>query len=110
MQLPNCEHATVAIEKLTHYLLDNDHPVGGKKSRFFSLVGYGQRHASDLQSQLLEIARKGSVSATKQTVHGTKFIIIGLLKTPTGRTIRLRTVWSIDVGQVNPRFVTAYPE
>ena len=110
MLLPNREHATVAIQKLTNYLLDPNHPVGGKKSTFFYLIGYKQNHVLLLQSQLIEIAHTCEVAQKKTTVHGTNFVLIGLLKTPTGRMIKLRTVWTIDNGEENPRFVTAYPE
>jgi len=41
--------------------------------------------------------------------HGTKYVVDGLITTPSGDQVKLRTVWIVDEGQNNPRFVTAYP-
>jgi hypothetical protein len=42
-------------------------------------------------------------------VFGQKLVIIGVLLGPTGRG-RILTVWFIDVGETNPRLVSAYPD
>jgi len=43
------------------------------------------------------------------TIYGTKYIINGNLKTPSGKELNVKTIWIIDTGQEIPRFVTAYP-
>lgn len=43
------------------------------------------------------------------SMHGVKYVIDGLLQTPDGETVKVRTIWIIDKGQTRPRFVTTYP-
>jgi hypothetical protein len=38
-----------------------------------------------------------------------KAMLDGLLPTPDGGSIKMRTIWIIDKGHERPRFVTAYP-
>lgn len=39
-KLPNVENAYVEHEKIVSYLLNDDHNVGGPKSRFFKRFGF----------------------------------------------------------------------
>jgi hypothetical protein len=41
--------------------------------------------------------------------HGIKYIIEGVLEAPSGAAPRIRTVWILETGETDPRFVTAYP-
>jgi hypothetical protein len=41
--------------------------------------------------------------------YGRKFEVEGLMTTPSGKTINVRTVWIVDSGQTAPRFVTLKP-
>jgi len=36
-------------------------------------------------------------------------LIEGVLEAPSGASPRIRTVWILETGETNPRFVTAYP-
>jgi hypothetical protein len=38
-----------------------------------------------------------------------KYAIVGTINFPNGKIVNILTVWIIDVGQENPRFVTARP-
>ena len=42
-------------------------------------------------------------------VPGAMHVVVGDSTTPTGRMIRLRTVWIVEPADPRPRFVTAYP-
>jgi len=57
----------------------------------------------------MEIARTSEIVATSQSRHGVKYVVDGVLPTPTGTRIMLRTVWIVETGHDSPRFVTAYP-
>ncbi|MBU2611933.1 MAG: hypothetical protein KJ606_13460 [Chloroflexi bacterium] len=57
----------------------------------------------------MSIAQSGQVEETEKSPFGTKFIVNGELETPKGVMIRIRTIWIIEEGQDNPRFITAYP-
>jgi hypothetical protein len=51
------------------------------------------------------LTKAGIVEATP---FGTRYVIEGILSTPDGRALLIRTVWFIETGQQIPRFVTAY--
>ena len=109
MKLPNAENATVADLKLAGYLLSTTHKEGkGKASVFFS-HGFKLEFVDELRKALKKVATSNPVSKSFETEHGMKFVIEGLLETPDGRGIFLRTIWMIDPGGTIPRFVSAYP-
>ncbi|HEX5472949.1 MAG TPA: hypothetical protein VFW73_13740, partial [Lacipirellulaceae bacterium] len=58
---------------------------------------------------LHEVASKNPIVKTTDTLHGQKYIIEGIITSPTGKTAMIRSVWIIDQGYDSPRLVTAYP-
>jgi len=110
MNLPNRENAYVRSEKLTQYLLSESHTTGKSKARYLRAVGFDETNIDLLRQGLLLIAKSFDVINTVTTSHGEKFVIEGEFQAPNGSLIRLRTIWIIDTGQTQPRFVTAYPE
>jgi hypothetical protein len=109
VKLPNAENAKVDREKLERYLLSPTHPVGRSKAEFLRSLGFRESDAAQLESALKEMARSQETAAPVPSAYGVKYIVDGLLPTPSGRRVRLRTVWIIDAGENDPRFVTAYP-
>ncbi len=109
MRLPHAELAEVNPTKVGAYLLSETHPVGKSKARFFREAGFDESTIDLLSRGLLQIARTQEIVETSATVHGVKYILEGELEAPTGRRLRLRTVWIVDRGHEHPRFVTAYP-
>jgi hypothetical protein len=93
-------------KKLEGYLLSPTHPIGGPKSRFFLRMGF---NAEALERELLEVARSGDVSETTSSPHGVKYTVDGVVSTPSGRRVSLRTIWIVEQAGTSPRFVTAYP-
>lgn len=108
MLMPKAEDAWIPAEKIAGYLLDLGHPVGRFKARVFRSLGYDGSSAEVLASQLTEIGRTQEVAKIESTPYGTKYVVDGLLKTPTGSISKVRTVWIIEADS-SPRFVTAYP-
>jgi len=47
--------------------------------------------------------------AVSETAFGRRYIVDGLVATPSGIVAALRTVWIRPHGTTAPRFVTAYP-
>jgi hypothetical protein len=43
------------------------------------------------------------------TQYGVNYVVDGSLATPIGITVNVRTVWIIEAGEEEPRFVTAHP-
>jgi hypothetical protein len=109
MKLPNARAAKVDPKKLEGYLLSSTHPIGRPKAQFFLAVGFSERDCVHLERALLTVARTGEVAETATSAHGMKYTVDGVVSTPSGRRVKLRTIWIVDAGETNPRFVTAYP-
>ncbi|HEV3144125.1 MAG TPA: hypothetical protein VGZ47_09600 [Gemmataceae bacterium] len=109
MNLPNADRVHVAKEKITDYLLNPKHPDGAAKAAFFAALGFKLEAWEVLAGALREVAARNPIGKKTDTLHGTKYIIDGALKTPSGKTPVVRTVWIVDQGADTPRLVTAYP-
>lgn len=109
MRLPNAEGARIDPGKLTRYLLSENHPVGRSKARFFRGIGFNESNLAVLEQGLIGIVKTEAVVETVASRHGMKYVVDGMITTPSGSRVRVRTIWIIDAGQDIPRFVTAYP-
>jgi len=109
MKLPNGNAATVDSVKLRSYLLSLTHPAGKSKARFFRRVGFSQSNIGLLAQCLLDVARTAEVTVATRTAYGMKYVVDGLLPTPSGDQVSLRTIWIVEREDARPRFVTAYP-
>jgi hypothetical protein len=109
MPLPDAAQAYVPPEKLSGYLLSERHPRGREKARPLQAYGFSSAHVRELEMALLAIAMNGALVEEEITAHGMKYVVVGAAPAPTGRMIRLRTVWIVELPDHRPRFVTAYP-
>ncbi len=109
MRLPNADRAYIPPEKLTAYLLSETHPVGKAKAKFFRGYGFDDVNFSALEQELLAIVQSHEVVSEKITPQGINYVIDGAINTPAGVSVRVRTVWVIETGMSDPRFVSAYP-
>ncbi len=109
MKLPNHEYAYIPIEKLKNYLLSETHKDGRSKAKLLTRFGYRSDSIEILEHDLLMIAHTCDVKAAIQSEHGTKYVIEGILQSPTGLQRLMTTVWIIELQESKPRFVTAYP-
>lgn len=109
MQLPNATQAYIPSNKLKGYLLSETHTVGKAKAKFFRGLGFHETNVGALEQILLHLASTQAVYETIATSHGRKYIIIGPIETPLGKTVTILTVWIVDTGEDTPRFVTARP-
>jgi hypothetical protein len=109
MKLPNREQAYIPSTKLSGYLLSETHSVGRSKAKLLRSLGFNEINIALLKQALIDIAHSEDVIETISLPYGIKYIIDGLLQTPVGAKIKMRTIWIIDAGQDKPRFVTAYP-
>jgi len=109
MKLPYRENAYVPLPKMHDYLLSKTHSIGRWKARFFRSQGFNETNVEALEGHLMAIAQSEDVTEVMASAHGTKYVIDGLIQASDGRTVEVRTVWIIDIGEDRPRFVTAYP-
>ena len=99
---------TVSEAKITHYLLDPNHPFGGSKARFFLHCGFSPADWRTMAEALAEHPVLNPVESTTATRYGAKYVVRCSLATPDGRNPCVVTVWMKD-GDAPPRLVTAYP-
>ena len=109
MRLPNANRAIVDRPKIVDYLLDEKHEDGRGKAQFFIQFGFSPETPEVLAQALLDLAWNCEVASIQPSPHGTKYVIIGLLKTPNGGAPVVKTVWMIDTGREAPRLITAVP-
>lgn len=109
MKLPNRNKAFVPPAKLQDYLLSYTHSVGQAKAKFFRELGFDETNVNVFESVLLSVAQTEDVLDVIATLFGTKYVVDGSISTPVGIDVNVRTVWIIEHGDNEPRFVTAYP-
>jgi len=109
MEFSNRENAYIPLSKLKDYLLSETHLVGKSKAKFLRSFGFNEMNIDMLVQGLISIAHSGDIKEVLSSPYGVKYVIDGLLRTPAGGFIEMRTIWITDKGQVRPRFVTAYP-
>jgi hypothetical protein len=108
MKMPGAERAVVDMAKLRDYLLSPGHRVGGAKSRFFTQLGFEAGNWQSLRDELLRVAL-GNAKAADSNRFGEKYVVLGTIQGPTGRSAPVVVVWIVLHGEDTPRFVTAYP-
>jgi len=109
MKLPHADAAVIEREKIVAYLLNPQHRFGASKAQFFSSYGFAPGKWELLANALREHGQKHEVSKVVETGFGPRYQVDGELQTPNRRTVRVRTVWQWDKGQLAPRLITAYP-
>ena len=110
MRIPNVEHALVERHKIVDYLMNPAHPDNGGEAAFFLSCGFNLERWQELASAFARLAVDFPIAKNMASQHGTKYILDGELRTPSGRSPRVRTVWIVDAGANTPRLVTAYPQ
>ncbi len=109
MKLPNAHLAVVEERKITEYLLSSSHRFGASKARFFAAFGFTVASWRVFAEALRRHGRSGEVATTTETGFGPRYEVDGEIEAPDGRRPRVRSVWQVDVGDVAPRLITAYP-
>ena len=109
MKLPNRDKVIIPRNKLVKYLLSETHPHGKSKAKFFLKAGFKKSNARIFSKALRNIAKESEVESKIISPHGEKYVLNGIIESPIGKTMRIRTIWIIDKEQKRPRFVTAYP-
>jgi len=109
MKLPNANMAVVSREKIADYLLNPVHPDNGGKAEFFMQLGFHRSQWESLATTLQALAQTAEVLRVSESPHGKKYVIVGQIETPSGKTVQVQTIWIVDKGLNVARLVTAYP-
>ena len=107
--MPDWTQASVPIAKLKRYLLSESHETGKSKAAFFRSHGFHADRAEQLGGELKNIAERYPVKNKTSSKYGTKYVIDGIMLTPTNEAVLIRTVWLTKQGSVVPKLITAYP-
>ncbi len=105
-RVPNAENAAVHERKLGSYLLNPAHEDGGPKYRFLSRFGFDRGDPEVLREALLRHVRENPATFQGETPYGRKWKVRGRLVSPDGRNPDIASVWQIDHGKRQPRFIT----
>lgn len=108
-QLPYAESAFVPQEKILDYLLSEEHPFGRHKAKLFLRYGFTRENWQIFRDHLLRHGRTNPVVSVEPNPYGVRYIVEGVVETPSGRPLVLRTVWFIENESESPRLITAYP-
>lgn len=107
-RLPHAEQAMIEERKIVDYLLNPSHPQGQAKARFFERLGFDRERPEHLRAALSQLAVTSKV-VERESPYGRKFIGVGTIRSPSGRSARVTTVWIMLGGLPPPILVTAYP-
>jgi hypothetical protein len=110
MPIPDADSAVVPSAKITDYLLNLSHPVGGPKARWFLALGYKLDQPEQLASDLQCLVRTSDQFVVETTSFGVKYKVKGSLTSPTGQVADIVAVWIIEMGSSEPRLVTVVPD
>lgn len=99
----------VEEDKITKYLLNEEHPIGKGKASFFISMGFSSNSPGELSSVLSNHPKTAELERELTTDWGTKYIFVCNIMTPNHNNVCLVSVWQIDNQTTTPRFVTAYP-
>jgi len=109
IKIPNFELADLPESKILDYLLSENHEEGWGKAKFFKSIGFTIELWEDLAIALKLHGVENSVAKIEEREFGTRYVVEGPLKSPSGRTVKIRSVWFIATDTTHPRFTTAYP-
>ena len=94
--------------KILQYLLNDKHPEGKSKAKFFKGRGFRNGEWLILQSALVQHGKARPIVSTETTSFGIKYVVECALETPDGIDSCVRTVWVAERDNTF-RLVTAYP-
>ena len=109
MRIPQADRAFIAIEKLTDYLLNVDHPDGGPKARVFAHAGFSGERPEEFEKALREQHLTRDARPGKHSLFGNKYEITAFLQGPKGEVL-VTSVWMTRHGETFPRLITVVPE
>jgi hypothetical protein len=109
MKFPNAQRAVVSRKKIEDYLLNPAHPDNGGKAEFFTQLGFRRNRWEVLAAALKALVENDQVTIATESPHGKKYIIVGRIQSPGGKTPLVQTIWIVDKEMGAARLVTAYP-
>lgn len=108
-KVPKAENAEIPAGKLTQYVLNTEHTVGGHKARVIkSALGFTVEDAERFSKEILTKVKQQEAVSLGHNGHGEKYKVELPFKDTNGKDIDLTSVWIINDGDTIPKLVTAY--
>ena len=111
-KLPNGDRADIDVKnKLEGYCLNPDHEEGTHKARVFqSQLGLNRHNVGLLVEALKQAARSGDAIESRRDEYGRRYRIDFEFKGPNGNMATIHSIWIVEIGKNDPRFITCYVE
>jgi len=103
------EKIEIPDNKLSGYLLNRNHSVGGHKAKYFESLGFDISNSSLLRDALIKHLNDAVDIDYSENQYGTKVIINGEILGLNGNFSKIKSVWFIENKENILKFVTAYP-
>lgn len=94
-------------KKVVGYLLNVSHPDGGGKAKLLIQHGFDSDNIDVFINSVITHAQKAETISELETPFGTKIILEGILDTPSGKPLLIKSVWILS--SKTPILVTLYP-
>jgi hypothetical protein len=107
--LSNPQSLHVETAKVTDYLLNSDHPIGGSKAEFFKAVGFSRENVDQFIAALRTHAAQNKIANVILHRYGVKTVVDCFMPTPSGNAYCIRCVWNDHQDGAPPKLVTAHP-
>ncbi len=103
------EDIEIPDNKLSGYLLNRNHSVGGHKARYFESLGFDIHNSGLLKDALIKHLNDATEIDSSENQYGTKIIVKGEILGLNGNYSKIKSVWFIENKENILKFVTAYP-
>ena len=97
----------INVEKITEYLL-KWRPLNDK-SNFLEMAGYKLENWNQLEKDIREQILPLDAIMEEKTKYGDLYRISGNLTGPNGKSLKIITIWMIELSSNQTKFITLYP-
>jgi hypothetical protein len=71
-------------------------PTTAAKAEFFVQLGFRRDQWEILAAALRSLAANGEVTRAAESPHGRKYVVVGRIQSPGGKSPEVRTIWIVD--------------
>jgi hypothetical protein len=108
MLLPNYQQATIDLQKLRNYVLNENHPVGKYKAKVFKAVLFiTSEDAELLRTKILEKLSLSEAMEKSSDNYGKRYTVDLIIRN-LDREAVVRTAWIILKQESTPKLITCY--
>ena len=100
----------IGEDKITKYLLNEGHPRGKEKAKFFISRGFSPNFPRELSDVLSNHPETAELENEQTTDWGTKYTFVCNIKAPNTSSVCIVSVWQVDNETTTLRLITAYPD